>query len=633
MAVAAPLAPSHSFSFASTGLSSSPSFSSPSCLSPASATDFLAFSSAIPAFFTSSPFVPRYHCARPRNDRAWRRGSESLLSTEDLEAALRQHFHVEWGHNFRCFEHDESVSAIEGGKARCQEISQRPFKTKEQIGIEKNGPLYALDDDIVLSEENLQDVSLLKAVVKVYCISAEPDYQLPWQLKRQQAATGSGFMISGRRLLTNAHCVEHHTQVKVKRTGDDNKYIATVLAIGGECDLALLTVDNEEFWRDVEPLQFGSLPNLQDAVTVVGYPVGGNTISVTKGVVSRIEVTSYAHGDSELLALQIDAAINAGNSGGPAFNEDGDCVGIAFQAYSDAENIGYVIPTSVISHFLTDYNMNGSYTGFPYLGLWLQKLENPDLRTWLKMKHQQKGVLIRRVEPTSPCKNIIKEGDVILSFDGIPVGNEATVPFRPGERIAFNFLVSQKFIGDQAVLGILRDGNKIKVTVTMKPRVHLVPVHIKGRQPSYFVIAGLIFTPVTEHLLQEDCTGESLSIGIKVRAKSRHEPAEFEGEEIVLLAQVLANEFNIGYEDINHVQLSRFNGTKIKNIRHLAQLVDACDSEYMHFELDENMLIVLVTKSAHVSTSKVLKDYCIAYDRSRDLRGFTENVPLNGAIA
>ena len=63
--------------------------------------------------------------------------------------------------------------------------------------------------------------------------------------------------------------------------------------------------------------------------------------------------------------LQIDAAINSGNSGGPAFNDKGNCVGIAFQSlkHEDAENIGYVIPTPVIMHFIQDYQKNGRYTG------------------------------------------------------------------------------------------------------------------------------------------------------------------------------------------------------------------------------------------------------------------------------
>lgn len=68
---------------------------------------------------------------------------------------------------------------------------------------------------------------------------------------------------------------------------------------------AMLTVKNDEFWEDVTPVDFGSLPRLQDAVTVVGYPIGGDTISVTSGVVSRIEVTSYVHGATELLGVQV----------------------------------------------------------------------------------------------------------------------------------------------------------------------------------------------------------------------------------------------------------------------------------------------------------------------------------------
>uniref|UniRef100_A0A6N2N1M4 Protease Do-like PDZ domain-containing protein n=1 Tax=Salix viminalis TaxID=40686 RepID=A0A6N2N1M4_SALVM len=257
---------------------------------------------------------------------------------------------------------------------------------------------------------NLKDAAFLDAVVKVYCTHTEPDYSLPWQKQRQYTSTGSAFMIGNGKLLTNAHCVEHHTQVKVKRRGDDTKYVAKVLARGVDCDIALLSVESEQFWEGAEPLEFGCLPRLQDAVTVVGYPLGGDTISVTKGVVSRIEVTSYAHGSSDLLGIQIDAAINPGNSGGPAFSDQGECIGVAFQVYrsEEVENIGYVIPTAVVSHFLNDYERNGRYTGFPSLGVLLQKLENPALRACLQV-HSNEGVLVRRVEPTSDANRVLKE--------------------------------------------------------------------------------------------------------------------------------------------------------------------------------------------------------------------------------
>lgn len=238
--------------------------------------------------------------------------------------------------------------------------------------------------------------------MKVFCVHTEPNFSLPWQRKRQYSSGSSGFVIAGKRVLTNAHSVEYQTQVKLKKRGSDTKYLATVLAIGTECDIALLTVEDDEFWEGITPVEFGDLPVLQDAVTVVGYPIGGDTISVTSGVVSRMEILSYVHGSTELLGLQIDAAINSGNSGGPAFSDKGKCVGIAFQSLKtdDVENIGYVIPTPVIQHFINDYEKNGKYTGFPLLGVEWQKMENPELRMSLGLGPAQKGVRIRRVEPT-----------------------------------------------------------------------------------------------------------------------------------------------------------------------------------------------------------------------------------------
>ena len=83
------------------------------------------------------------------------------------------------------------------------------------------------------------------------------------------------------------------------------------------------------------------------------------SLLVIVGLLIHFSDVSYS------LVLQIDAAINSGNSGGPAFNEKGNCVGIAFQSlkHEDAENIGYVIPTPVIKHFIQDYEKNGAYTG------------------------------------------------------------------------------------------------------------------------------------------------------------------------------------------------------------------------------------------------------------------------------
>ncbi|KAJ0259056.1 Protease Do-like 2 [Hirschfeldia incana] len=483
---------------------------------------------------------------------------------------------------------------------------------------QKKDKKESLPTDLRSDPAKIHDASFLDAVVKVYCTHTAPDYSLPWQKQRQFTSTGSAFMIGDGKLLTNAHCVEHDTQVKVKRRGDDRKYVAKVLVRGVDCDIALLSVESEDFWKGAEPLRLGHLPRLQDSVTVVGYPLGGDTISVTKGVVSRIEVTSYAHGSSDLLGIQIDAAINPGNSGGPAFNDQGECIGVAFQVYrsEETENIGYVIPTTVVSHFLTDYERNGKYTGYPCLGVLLQKLENPALRECLKVPTNE-GVLVRRVEPTSDASKVLKEGDVIVSFDDLRVGCEGTVPFRSSERIAFRYLISQKFSGDIVELGIIRRGEQEKVQVVLRPRVHLVPYHIDGGQPSYIIIAGLVFTPLSEPLIEEECED---TIGLKLLTKARYSVARFRGEQIVILSQVLANEVNIGYEDMNNQQVLKFNGTHIRNIHHLAHLIDMCKDKYLVFEFEDNYVAVLEREASNSASLCILKDYGIPSERSADLR-------------
>lgn len=83
-----------------------------------------------------------------------------------------------------------------------------------------------------------------------------------------------GFVISGRRILTNAHVVADYTFVLVRKHGSPTKYRAEVQAVGHECDLAILVVDNDEFWEGMNPLELGDVPSLQEAVSVVGYPQG-----------------------------------------------------------------------------------------------------------------------------------------------------------------------------------------------------------------------------------------------------------------------------------------------------------------------------------------------------------------------
>lgn len=97
----------------------------------------------------------------------------------------------------------------------------------------------AMETDSMWESVSARVVPAMDSVVKVFCVHTEPNFSLPWQRKRQYSSSSSGFVIGGRRVLTNAHSVEHYTQVKLKKRGSDTKYLATVLAIGTECDIGI----------------------------------------------------------------------------------------------------------------------------------------------------------------------------------------------------------------------------------------------------------------------------------------------------------------------------------------------------------------------------------------------------------
>ena len=489
-------------------------------------------------------------------------------------------------------------------------------------GIGGVGGGYLADDFHEVDADSLEREGRMDAVVKVFCTHTEPNYSLPWQRKRQSASTSSGFVIPGRRVLTNAHSVEHHTQVKLKKRGSDVKYVAKVLAIGVECDLALLTVEDDDFFEGIAPVQFGPLPHLSAPVSVIGYPIGGGAISITSGVVSRTEVTNYAHGGIDLLGVQIDAAINSGNSGGPAFNSKGECVGVAFQSlkHDDAENIGYVIPTPVIHHFITDYDRNKTYTGFPSLPFSWQRVESPAMRKWLKMKTGQKGVLISAVEPLMKDKINLRKNDVLVSMDGTNIASDGTVPFRAGEPITFNYLVSQKYVGESAQVRYLRDGKMQECSITFNAMKRLVPWHIEGTPPSYFIAGGLVFTTVCVPFLKNEYGKDyDFDAPVKLLEKFCHGRVEEVGQQVVICAQVLAAEVNRGYEDLHNTIVQKFNGVKIFNLKQLAQAVESSKDDFMRFELDHEISVVMDTKAANSATKAILKTHAIPSAKSADL--------------
>ena len=199
--------------------------------------------------------------------------------------------------------------------------------------------------------ESKSDV-VANSVVKIFSTARYPDTYKPWTKQAPSEVTGSGVVIKGKRILTNAHVVLYASQVQVQANQSGNLVSATVEAIAPGMDLAVLKLDDDSFFNSHPPLEWAAtLPEVQDSVMVYGYPLGGTSLSITKGIISRIEFAAYNYPMAGL-RIQIDAAINPGNSGGPAVVGE-KMIGLAFSRLTgNAENIGYIIPCEEIDLFL-----------------------------------------------------------------------------------------------------------------------------------------------------------------------------------------------------------------------------------------------------------------------------------------
>ncbi len=450
------------------------------------------------------------------------------------------------------------------------------------------------------------------SLVKVFVNKNSMDYLNPWQSHGGQMVTGSGCIIAGNRILTNAHVVNDYTFIQVRRESDPEKYAATVEAIGQDYDLAILRVEDPDFFKGVTPLEFGGLPNLQDAVTAFGYPMGGDQLSITTGVVSRVEIISYVQSRRQLLGVQIDAAINPGNSGGPVLKGD-QIVGIAMQELPSSQSIGYMIPVPVIAHFLEDVK-RGGYVGVPELGILGHNTENKSMRRYYALSDKVGGVVVAHVVPYSSVDGLLQEGDVILELDGTPISSDGTVPFRDTERVDMSYVISSKYVGDEVGVQYVRGGKTAEMKLTLKPSADLVPIPNSYKKPSYYIYGGLTFTVLSADLMDEfrrmPFGGESdalLPLTFRYYTSGAGALNEKRNKALVVLSEVLPDAINVGYHEHQVELITKVNGQEFSSFKEFVTLVENTKDEYVQFENEGKQKIIISVKDAQRANDDILK--------------------------
>lgn len=482
----------------------------------------------------------------------------------------------------------------------------RNTKMGKHVTFKQEEFMQAGPSGVIEEKRKKINVSYDNSVVEIVNHSKEYDYLSPWSSPALGVHHGSGFILQykgNKFIVSNAHVASDATYLKLRFSSDEKYYKATVKRLENACDIALLDVEDQKFWEKASCLELGDVIGLEEKVKALGFPMGGEEISITNGRATRQEVAGYLHSKANLLRLQVDAAINPGNSGGPIIS-NGKVVGVAFQGiYGEASLLHYVIPVPILQHVLDDY-LEHNNTSFPSLAIKWQNLKNDGFREKIGLKDSQTGVRIVSIPKLSSAYGLLKKGDVLLSIDNKPIHNDGTVSLgHPlGNRIFFSHLITQKFIGDTIKANVFRDGKVLDIDIPLTHNhgyVKKVGAYKYNEEPRFYINSLIAFMPLTQNYIEafEEQHGE-LTESISTAAEEKKDE---ETDEAVIIANIFASEYTEGYSRHNAEVVKKVNDIKIKSFNHLLEVMK--DIKYGDFtiklESGEILYIPKIPKKAY----------------------------------
>jgi S1-C subfamily serine protease len=468
--------------------------------------------------------------------------------------------------------------------------------------------------------------SIENSVVQISSTVRYTSLNRPWTKEPPTEISGSGVVISGHRILTCAHVVEYASRIQIQDNEGGGKINAQIEAIAPDMDLAILKPEVESFFDTHPEIKISHvLPDIQDSVLAYGYPVGGSSLSITKGIVSRIEFAAYNY-PAAGLRIQIDAAINPGNSGGPAV-VDGKMIGLAFSYLKETQNIGYIIPSEEIELFLNDI-ADGHYDGKPSLFGEYQSLANATLRSFLKLNQSTAGIIVEKPDTEDPSYPL-KKWDVITRIGDVPLDSMGTVKLNDDVRVFFKYMIQKVVTNGVVPLTIMRDGKEMKIYVPVPSSRPVVIPSLSGTYPSYFIYGPVVFTSATMEFVSQAMQGQRggslmgiLSASGSSLVRRMDDKTRFEGEQLVVVpCPLFPHQLSLGYRDPSFQVVKSVNGIPIKNLAQLVQVLRDSKSEYITIEFDvrNGQIIVLRRADVNSATEDILTDNDIRSQGSPDM--------------
>lgn len=452
------------------------------------------------------------------------------------------------------------------------------------------------------------------SVLRVNVASQAYDFSRPWLKKAPFMRSALGAVLPGNRVLITAEMVANHNYVELEKAETGEKVPATVLFVDYESNLALLKANEDAFMKDLKPLELTLDTVVGDRMEVLQLESNG-ILATTEGTVSTIEVSNYPEDNSYFLCYRLSLSLQYRDSSfALPVVKNGKLAGLLMRYDTRTQN-GMILPAPIIKHFLDDVK-DGNYAGFPQMGFTYASLRDPQLRRYAKTSGTG-GVYVAEVVPDSPAgKSGLKQGDVILEINGLPVDQDGNYSDPQYRKLEIEHLLTGKGnVGDKVKLKVLRESKEVELEFALNRRLpedYVSAPYVLDKAPRYFVVGGMIFQELSRQYLKQWGGNWQGQAPQKLVYYDEFQSQLFgpDQKKVVILSQVLPSDATVGLERLGHLVVTQVNGQKIHSLDDLKAAVEKPVNGFHKIEfLEDPKQIYLDAEQVKVEESKLRQNY------------------------
>lgn len=414
------------------------------------------------------------------------------------------------------------------------------------------------------------------SVLRITVTYQKEDPFLPWRSMSPAKRYGYGVVIGDGRVLTTESLVRHQRLVELRRPMSGARIVAEVIMSDPTLDLALLQVAGLSELKGIKKARIAGRLPVHARVEIVQFD-GTSDLQSDPAQVLKVSVQSLPSAPYRALvySLLMDVAVNGNGAG--VFRK-GKLAGLVV-GYNRSSRMGYAIPCSTIRSFLEDVE-NPPYIGTASAGFMWYGLSDPAKRRYLGLADDHGGVLVVGCIPGSGADDALQPNDVMIELDGNSIDNLGFYDDPYFGRIEFGYLISgARRPGDLLTLRIVRNKKEMTVNVKLSHQQDdrlFIPEDIIGRPSEYLLTGGFLIREVSGRYIRahgsewETMFNPRLVHMYLSGVSNRWEP----GHHPVILARVLADPVNIGYQGFRNELITHVNGRAITCIEDIFQIVD-----------------------------------------------------------